>query len=97
MEAAEQREQGSSHSGDVMQMQSGWGQLDLIPPGCIRQHSFTRQGKRLAWPEFCNRSKLMRLIVQHFVQDISPRVKGICTWMWSHVERLASRQLLYDD
>jgi hypothetical protein len=68
MEAAEQREQGSSHSGDVMQMQSGWGQLDLIPPGCIRQHSFTRQGKRLAWPEFCNRSKLMRLILLHFVQ-----------------------------
>lgn len=65
MEAAEQREQESSHSGDVMQMQSGWGQLDLTPPCCIRPASTAShaKGSRLAWPEFCKRSKLMRLIL----------------------------------
>ena len=153
MEAAEQREQESRHSGDVMQMQSGCGQLDLTPPCCIRLHSFTRQGKRLAWPEFCKRSKLMRLILlptlrsgkwndlhecsslllslacfgdyksssligvlklgitvsrSHAINLLfitlsnlilcgcrtTPRVKGNCTWTWSHVERLASGQLL---
>lgn len=50
MEAAEQREQESSHSGDVMQMQSGWGQLDLTPPCCIRPASTASHAKGSAWP-----------------------------------------------